>query len=90
MTENVPNNPDPYSGIKPLVRLLCYLICFGLANYLWYQLGFCTLDGWGRIGKPGEYSQQAAVMPFLFVFAFTQGLGYFIGQKLCKMTTGSD
>jgi len=84
MTENVPNNSDPYSGIKPLVRLLCYLISFGLANYLWYQSGFSTLDGWGG------GSLKEAVAPFLFVFAFTQGLGYFIGQKLCKMTTGSD
>jgi hypothetical protein len=86
MTENVPNNPDPYSGIKPLVRLLCYLICFGLANYLWYQSGSMKLGNAGA----GDDDLGGQVFLWLFVFAFTQSIAFGVGSWFCKMTTGSD
>jgi hypothetical protein len=82
MTENVPNNPDPYSGIKPLVRLLCYLICFGLANYLWYKSGLMVFDHTGN-GEPDLF-------PSLCCCVFTQSIAIGIGSWFCKMTTGSD
>jgi hypothetical protein len=72
MTENVPNNSDPYSGIKLLVRLLCYLICFGLVNYLWECTGLMAFDHTGN-GEPDLF-------PWALCFIFTQQIGFHISK----------
>ena len=68
---------DDYSGIKPLVRLLCYLISFGGANYIvyWHL-------GWNDLGSESDW-----LWP-LTCFFLTQLFAFNLGLFMDKQTTG--
>jgi hypothetical protein len=77
-SDNEPKENDPYSGIKPLVRLLCYLVGFGVANYVFF---------WHvRALFPDHF---ADAFPLIMGGFLTQLAGAGLAEILRRGTTGS-
>jgi hypothetical protein len=86
------DSKDAFSGSKPIVRLLCYLIGFAVGNFICYGFlipAWIELFRWddGRLHLPEGLE---GLLFHLINFAGAQWVSWVIASFLTKQTTGAE